>query len=440
MSANVLATSKSHLDRRLHGLTSVKGRRPARARPHRGPPPDDDETDVIDAFSIARLPRIRFGSGSIATVPEVAARYGRRALLVTGAHALLRSPHWPLLQDAFAQRAVTLRRFIVPGEPSPELVDQAVAEYGDEHIDVVIAIGGGSALDAAKAIAGLLRVGRSVMDYLEGVGPELPYEGAAVPLIAAPTTAGTGSEATKNAVLSRQGANGFKKSFRHERLVPQYAVVDPDLLATCPLPVLAANGMDALTQLIESFVSTGANPMTDALGISGLRAARDGLLPLIESGASDPRARQRMAYAAMISGINLAQTGLGSVHGLAAPLGAFYPIPHGAACGTALAVATEINIRALRDREPGSEALDKYAYLGEILAHAQPRRREASCERLVALLHEWTARLQIPRLSVFGLKESDIDRVVAHARGSSMKTNPIVLTDAELRAVVQARL
>src|SRR5690606_15653417 len=174
-------------------------------------------------------------------------------------------------------RNVAWVHFRVEGEPSPQLVDDAVRELKDAGIESVAGIGGGSVLDAAKAIAGLLRVGNSVMDYLEGVGPELPYQGPALPYIAVPTTAGTGSEATKNAVLSVRGKNGFKKSFRHELLVPQYAVVDPDLLATCPRELIAANGMDALTQLLESYVSTKANPFTDALATSGLAAVRDGL-------------------------------------------------------------------------------------------------------------------------------------------------------------------
>ncbi len=202
------------------------------------------------------------------------------------------------------------------------MIDAAVNEYAPADIDVVLGIGGGSAMDAAKAIAGLLRVKQSVMDFLEGVGPELPYRGPAVPLIAVPTTAGTGSEATKNAVLSKQGHDGFKKSFRDDRLVAEVAIVDPDLLSSCPREVIAANGMDALTQLIESYVSIKANVFNDALGISGLRAARDGLVHLYQSAGADGAARERMAYASLISGINLAQTGLGSVHGLASPLGA----------------------------------------------------------------------------------------------------------------------
>jgi len=394
----------------------------------------------VTPFSIARLPRIEFGAGCFAKTPELAARFGRRALIVTGGKSFPVSPRFAWLQAELTQRGVMSHHLPVSGEPSPSVVDDAVARFGDADIAVVIGVGGGSALDAAKAVAGLLRVRRTVMDYLEGVGPELRYEGPAVPFIAVPTTAGTGSEATKNAVLSVAGPEGFKKSFRDDRLVAEYAVVDPELLASCPPDVIAANGMDALTQLIESYVSIKANAVTDALAISGLRAARDGLLPWYE-GTGDPApARAKMAYAALLSGITLAQTGLGSVHGLASPLGAFYPIPHGVVCGTLVAAATRVNIEALRARSPDDPALTKYLRVAEILHERRFRDRDAAGAALVERLSEWTERLQLPRLRRYGLTEDGLARVVRHSRGSSMKTNPIVLTDAEIGAVLRERL
>ncbi|MDQ1363529.1 MAG: hypothetical protein QG652_1390, partial [Pseudomonadota bacterium] len=250
----------------------------------------------MNAFSIARLPRIEFGHGVFSRTAEICLQYGRKVLLVTGSNSFQYSGNFLKLKQDFDSHGIEFRLCKVPGEPSPQLVDAAVKQFANENLDVVLGIGGGSALDAAKAIAGLLRIRNSVMDYLEGVGPELPYNGPAVPFIAVPTTAGTGSEATKNAVLSVQGKNGFKKSFRHDRLVAEHAIIDPSLLASCPADVIAANGMDALTQLIESCVSTRANPFTDALCISGLRAVRDGLLALYENPASK-QAQYHMAYA-----------------------------------------------------------------------------------------------------------------------------------------------
>jgi alcohol dehydrogenase class IV len=391
-------------------------------------------------FSIARLPRIEFGAGSLAKVPELCASYGKRVLLVTGSRSFERSLHCGTLTAQFQHKHIQWQQCRISGEPSPSLIDELVTQYADAQIEVVLGIGGGSVLDAAKAIAGLLRVGRSVMDYLEGVGPELAYAGPAVPFIAVPTTAGTGSEATKNAVLSVQGPDGFKKSFRHDKLVAEHAIVDPDLLASCTPELIAANGMDALTQLLESYVSTRANVMTDALAISGLRAARDGLLAWYDDPAGAHEARAQMAYAAMISGITLAQVGLGSVHGLASPLGAFYPIGHGVVCGTLVAAATEVNINSMLAREPENPALAKYARLGEVLCQRRHASPDAARSALIALLQDWTLRMQLPLLHHYGVDGDGLDHVVAHSRGSSMKTNPIVLTDDEIKSVLRMRL
>jgi alcohol dehydrogenase len=366
-------------------------------------------------------------------------RYGRRALLVTGSSSLKNSPFWPAVTAGLETQGMSWLHLAIPGEPSPQMVDNAVRTMRTESIDLVIGIGGGSALDAAKAIAGLLKPGNSVMDHLEGMGPELPYDGPATPFIAVPTTAGTGSEATKNAVLSVQGADGFKKSFRNEKLVAEVALIDPDLLATCPSAVIAANGMDAFTQLLESYVSSRATPLTDSLAWGGMSAARDGLMALYAS-AGDSVARNRMAYAALVSGITLAQAGLGSVHGLAAPLGAFFPIPHGVVCGTLVATATRINIEGLRAREPEHPALEKYAQVGRLLSRQGRLDRDASHAALLDTLQAWTRELQLPTLAHFGVTPADIPRIVAHSRGSSMTTNPVHLDDAEIATILAARI
>ncbi|MHB1247173.1 MAG: iron-containing alcohol dehydrogenase [Sulfuriferula sp.] len=394
----------------------------------------------MNAFNISRLPRILFGPGMVQQLPELAAHYGKQALLVTGRNAIRDSNTWSELISGLETLGMSWLDVTVETEPSPQLVDETVARFKDRSIDVVIGIGGGSALDTAKAIAGLLRPGNSVMDHLEGVGPELPYGGPSTPFIAVPTTAGTGSEATKNAVLSVHGEQGFKKSFRDESLIAEYAVVDPDLLASCPAPIIAANGMDALTQLLESFVSAKANPFTDALALDGLRITRDSLLVWYRQGAAAADARSGMAYAALLSGITLAQVGLGSVHGLAAPLGAFFPIPHGVACGTLVAAATQINLQALLQRAPNSIALRKYAQLGRLLSGDETLNELAAHAALTSMLDEWTQTMHLPCLNHFGVHANDLPRIVANSRGSSMKTNPILLTDDEIVTVLRMRL
>lgn len=395
----------------------------------------------IEPFSFSRVPRILFGAGRITEVPALIREFGGRVLLITGTQSFTASPHWQPLLDGLARHDLSWSQETVGGEPSPQWVDAAVARHRASAIDVVVGIGGGSVLDAGKAVAGLLRHDASVMNFLEGVGNG-HYAGPALPYIAVPTTAGTGSEATKNAVLSVQGPEGFKKSFRHECLVPAYAVVDPDLLASCSPALIAANGMDALTQLMESYVSTKANPVTDALAWSGIRAVKDGFFSAWRGGG-DPDAaagRAAMAYAALLSGITLAQVGLGSVHGLASPLGAFFPIPHGVVCGTLLATAAEINIRALRHRQPRHPALRKYAELGTLLSEMHTATDATAADALVELLHEWTARLALPRLRDYGVSRDDFPRIIANCRGNSMKTNPIVLSDGEVHDILSQRL
>ncbi len=283
------------------------------------------------------------------------------------------------------------------------------------------------------------------MDHLEGLPPGLPYSGPAVPFVAVPTTAGTGSEATKNAVLSVRGPGGFKRSFRDEALIARVAILDPDLLRSCPPELVAANGMDALTQLLESYLSTRANPVADGLALRGLAAVRDGLLAWHELAvaglggatvADGPRAA--MATAALCSGICLAQTGLGAAHGVASPLGASFPIPHGVACGATLVAATRVNLAALERREPVNVALGRYAGLGRLLGGSSAASLADGEARtaLVRLLDDWRARLAVPRLSAYGISAADIPAIVADSRGSSMKTNPILLGDDEIARIL----
>ncbi len=384
----------------------------------------------MNDFQIARLPRIIFGAGSLQKLCAEILNFGDRVLLITGAKSFHNSPFWAELRHDLHKFGIDWVEAKIISEPSPSQIDEIVNNFKNESIKIVVGIGGGSVLDAAKAVAGLLPSGDSVVDYLEGVGDKT-FNNKTLPFIAVPTTAGTGSEATKNAVLTLAGQ--FKKSFRHENLVAQVAIVDPDLLQTCPRNLLISNGMDAFTQLLESFVSTNANPMTDALVWSGLQGFQSGFFGALEG---DSECRCRLSYAALMSGIGLAQTGLGAVHGLAAPIGAFFDCPHGVACGTLVAETTAINIKALQERHPHHPALDKYAAVGQLLAKEDERPLEA----LISTLRDWTAQLHIPLLSAYNIKATDLDRIIENSRGNSMKTNPILLEDQELKTILQRRL
>jgi len=391
------------------------------------------------SFSFASTPHIHFGTGQRSHLADLIRSYGRKVLLLTGEksfeESLICQHLWQHLNDEF-----DVQRMIVSGEPSPHIVDAAVSQYHAWSPDCVVALGGGSCVDAAKAIAGLLPSGDSVMAYLEGVGEGRVFTGEfTTPFIALPTTAGTGGETSKNAVLSVIGKQGFKKSFRHASLVPRHIILDPELSCTCSKKVTAACGMDALTQLLESFVSIKANPMTDALAWSGLMQVRDSLLLAVEDG-ENMQARSGMLYASSISGLTLANAGLGSVHGLASPFGAFFAIPHGVVCGSLLCEATRINIDAMLEREPENAALKKYANVGRMMVNNELLDDDSACSKLVGLLENWLTILKIPKLSSYGVEKSDTLRLIRNISGGSMATNPIVLSDMELTQLIEAVL
>jgi alcohol dehydrogenase class IV len=415
-------------------------------------------------FAVARLPRLIVGPGRLAELPGIVTAFGRQALLVTGARSFREGPGWDPLVAALEAAGIAWDHLAVAGEPSPELVDGAVATRRADPPDVVVGIGGGSALDAAKAIAGLLRSGTTALDHLEGVGRGVPYPGPATPFVAVPTTAGTGSEVTKNAVLSGilPGAGGtgrapggaggeapgtpFKKSFRDEALVARVAILDPDLLAGSPPAVIAGDGMDALTQLLEALTSTGASPFTDAIAKAGLAAAA-GALPTWHAAAlaGAPAAataadRAAMSWAACCSGIALANAGLGAVHGIVAALGARFPVPHGMGCGILLAATTRANLAALAARAPDAPALARYADAGRILAARPDLADDAARAMLLAELDAWTESLGLPRLADHGVGPADLPTLVAESRGSSMRTNPVTLDDAEIAGILAACL
>lgn len=390
----------------------------------------------LNVFTISRLPRILFGSGELSQLTTEIAHFGSSVLIVTGGGSFTNSTHWQALQTELNTASIHWQLIRIPGEPSPEEIDSAVTQCKNSNIDVVVGIGGGSPLDAAKAIAALLPHGNSVMDHLEGVGRGIAYKGPSVPYIAVPTTAGTGSEMTKNAVLSNISL-GFKKSFRDEQLTAQVAIVDSALLETCPRPQLIANAMDSFTQLLESYTSPRSNPITDALVLSGLEHFLQGFS--VDSEA-DLAGLDHLAYASMISGICLAQTGLGAVHGIASPLGANFNIPHGVACGTMLAAVTATNIGALQQRQANSEALVRYATVGRLMNPKKATNPSIALDILVKTLWQWTDKLGLEKLSHFGMVEADISIIVAASGGNSMKTNPLVLTDNELEKVLLARL
>lgn len=363
-------------------------------------------------FEFATAQRVVFGEGASRELGPLARSLGQRAQVVTGGHP---ERHAGLVESLEMPSTC----FPITGEPTVDGIREGVAQAQRFGADLVIAIGGGSALDGGKAIAALAVNAGDPLRYLEVVGEGRSLERPPLPVIAVPTTAGTGSEATRNAVLAAP-EHGVKVSLRHEWMLPRIALVDPELTYDLPREITASTGLDALTQLIEPFVSTKANPMTDALCLEGLRKASWSLWRAWEEGR-DPDARRDMALASLLGGMALANAGLGAVHGLAAPLGGLKPIPHGVACAALLPHVMMANIQAL---PPGHSAHGRYHELARILT-GNPEAGPMDGATWVASLVE---TLQIPRLGSFGLEANELSGIAQRAlSASSMKANPVML-------------
>ena len=388
-------------------------------------------------FSLLPLPAIHFGAGRFSRLSELAGSFGKNILVVTGSHALQRSDRLSELMDKLQSGGMSPSHLAVDREPSPELVDGAVSQYRDLSIDVVLAVGGGSVLDAGKAISAMLLYDTVVERFIEGQEGFMQHDGRKVPFIAVPTTSGTGSEVTNNAVISRVGRNGFKRSLRHAAFVPDIALIDPELMVTVSPELTAASGMDACTQLLEAFTSPYATPYTDALICSALEYFSRSFLSVCTDRSGDRAVRGDIAYAALISGIALANAGLGIVHGFASSVGGLIDIPHGTLCSTLLAEATKENIAQLRASDISHPALQKYARAGAILSGIAADDVHAGCKRLVETLEKWQEKLSFPRLRSFGLFVEDLDGIVAATRS---KSNAVQLDDAAMKRILSNRL
>ncbi|MFO7632926.1 MAG: iron-containing alcohol dehydrogenase, partial [Caldilinea sp.] len=363
----------------------------------------------------------------IQDIGALAGAFGRRALVVTGSHPDRAHALLDLLDDAQVRATV----FSVAGEPTIADTVAGVKAAHTADAEVIVAFGGGSAIDAAKAIGALATNPGDVFDYLEVIGKAQPLANLSLPVIAVPTTAGTGSEVTRNAVLASP-EHGVKVSVRSPSMLPRVALVDPELTYSLPAAVTAATGMDALTQLIEPFVSSRANPMTDAICREGLRHAARSLAVAVRHG-DNLDARRDMAFASLCGGLALANAGLGAVHGFAGPFGGMYNAPHGAVCAALLPEVCAMNVRALRRRAPSHPALARYAEVATILTGSP----DTTIEDMVTWLRSLVNAFEIPPLSRYGFNSADTSVVVAKARvASSMKANPITLTDDELAGVL----
>jgi alcohol dehydrogenase class IV len=390
---------------------------------------------MVNSFRFARVPQIIFGCGKLPEIQSVIKNHGSSVILLTGKESFINSSDGELLLDALEGKKIRYNHIIIPGEPSPEMIDEAVSVCSRDEYSSVIAIGGGSVMDAGKAISAMMYKTESVVEFLEVAGQK-EHPGTKLPFIAVPTTSGTGSEVTKNAVLTRVGKNGFKRSLRHDNFVPDVALIDPELTISCPPNITAASGMDCFTQLTEAFLSDKSNDYTDAMAMEGLKQIKSSLKESFING-SNVEARTGMSFAALTSGICLANAGLGVVHGFASSIGGMYNIPHGLVCGTLMAVSNEVTVRKLRGVSGSGVALKKYATLGKLFLGEKGKSDIYYIDGFLEYLHQMTRDLELAGLRKYGVDEKDIGIICSLTEN---KNNPAKLDAGELAEILTRRL
>jgi alcohol dehydrogenase class IV len=382
-------------------------------------------------FQFQTAGQIWFGRGEASRLGEAAAGLGRRAFFVTGRHAA----RWEHLRVRLDDKKIESTVFNIETEPDVDTIGRAVTAARRGRCDLVVAAGGGSVIDAGKAVAAMLANDGELLDYLEIVGRGRALTQPSRPCIALPTTAGTGAEVTRNAVLSAV-SHKVKVSLRSPFMMPRLAIVDPDLTAAMPPSITAATGMDALTQLVEALVSRKANPLTDGIGREGLALAANHLRRAFEDGR-DMAAREAMSLASLFGGLALANAGLGAVHGFAGPLGGMIHAPHGLICAALLPSVMTANIDALRARVPDSPALARYREVACRLTGRPDARAAEGVEAVGRLVDQ----MKLPGLAALGLKMDDFEEAVSKAgRASSMRGNPVALSPEELEGILKASL
>lgn len=379
------------------------------------------------SFEFTAPTRVIFGCGAIAKIPQLVGGKGKRILLVTGNSSTRAKP----IIDKLTSAECKVFQYKIDGEPTIEKVEKGVDIARNGECQLILGIGGGSAIDAAKAIAALAPNKGKLLDYLEVIGSGKELEADPLPFIAIPTTAGTGAEVTKNAVI-HSPEHQVKVSLRSSLMFPDVAIVDPELTITMPPEITATTGIDALSHLLETFVCNQPSPMTDALCREGLRRIATSLRNAYDNGG-DLQARTDMSLASMLGGMALANVKLGAVHGFAGPLGGMFPVPHGGACAALLPKVMEINIREVK-RENLSDSLARFDELGQILTD-NPGAKAVDGIRWIK---EMVKYLKIPALSAYGLTSSAFTTLSEKAKNaSSMKGNPVLLCDGDLFEILE---
>ena len=381
----------------------------------------------MENFNFAPTPNILFGNGKINELPKILLNY-KNVLLITGKKSFKNSKQYENLLNNISNNIYIVS---IDEEPTLNFIDKIVLNNKKNNIDVVVAIGGGSVLDAGKAISAMITVEDSVINYIEGIGNR-KHPGTKIPFIAVPTTSGTGSEMTKNAVIKNNLPNGFKKSLRHDNFIPNIAIIDPQLTLTCNKNITIFCGLDTLTHLIESYLSTNSSIFTDELAIHGIKYFNEGFIKSILNG--DLNSREYMSYASMIGGITLANSGLGIVHGFASSIGGISDIAHGIICSRLLPPCTKMTInRLMEDKKSNMNYLNKYRVIGEILSNKKTYSVEEGCDALINMLYEYIEEFEVPILLDFNINKENLENVI---KNTSNKNNPISLSYNDLYEIL----
>ncbi|MBI4648854.1 MAG: iron-containing alcohol dehydrogenase [Bacteroidia bacterium] len=382
------------------------------------------------SFNFISTPDIYFGVGKRNLLPEIIKKYGSPVLLLID-KTLSLSDMFHNIEKEITSVLIKYYYETVSHEPSPKDIDNITENYRKRSIQTIVAVGGGSVLDTGKAVSAMLKKQDSVIHYLEGISTK-SHDGLKIPFIAVPTTAGTGSECTKNAVLSDVGEKGFKRSLRNENFVPYVAIVYPELTLTCPHEITASCGMDAFTQLMEAYTSVKAFPLTDSICETALQYISSSLLKSFFN-PDDIVARSQMAYAAMISGISLANAGLGAVHGIAAAIGGFFNIPHSVICGSAMAPCNKISLTKILNNDPANPVLEKLVNAGRYFSAEKNNCSIFYANSFIETLYSLTETLKIPKLGQFGIKNSDIDKIIS---ATDLKCHPVKLDAEDIKKII----
>lgn len=390
---------------------------------------------MIPSFQFFPLPKILFGPGKRSELPSELKPYGDNILLITGTTSFHHSGQGAEIERALSANGIKFNHESIGKEPSPKMVDDIANKYRGRGVDAVVAVGGGSVMDAGKAVSAMLLVEYGSRHYLEGVG-DMEHPGTKVPFIALPTTSGTGSEMTKNAVLSEVGESGYKKSLRHDNFIPDVAIIDPEMTLTCPPELTATSGMDAFTQLLESYVSKQSNPLTDAIALQGLKMVKKYLLRAFLEGENNLEARSGMALAAMFSGITLAHAGLGLVHGFASPFGAYCDIAHGTVCGNLMSTVNAWTIDKIIDHKD-HPSYAKFLIVSKVFSDFKYKEEKEYLRAFKEKLEHITKVLEIPAFKAGSLDDAVIAKIIG---STSHKHHPVTFTEAEMKEMIVARI